>query len=129
VALPGDAAGRVVRQRPRDYGRKRKWRVSDPASGAAYEIVPGADDGVATAMPDWPFPQVDVWIVRYKPGAEVDNGVISTGPPYEANIGNLVNGELVHGQDVVVWYGAHFTHDVTEHAGHVVGPDLVPVDW
>jgi hypothetical protein len=116
-------------QRPRDYGRKRKWRVSDLASGAAYEIVPGADDGVATAMPDWPFPQGDVWIVRYKPGAEIDNGVVSTGPPYEANIGNFVNGELIHGQDVVVWYGAHFTHDVTEHAGHVVGPDLVPVNW
>jgi hypothetical protein len=33
----------------------------------------------------------------------------------------------------VVWYGAHFTHDVRagHHGvgGHVVGPDLVPVNW
>jgi hypothetical protein len=116
-------------QRPRDPGRHRKWRVMDSSSGAAYEIVPGSDDGVATASPDWPFPQGDVWIVRWKPDAEIDNGVVATGPPFEANIGNFVNGELIHNQDVVVWYGAHFTHDVTEHAGHIVGPDLVPVNW
>ncbi|MGH3863407.1 hypothetical protein [Actinokineospora sp.] len=116
-------------QRARDYGRSRRWRVTDARSGAAYEIVPGHDDGVATAMPDWPFPQGDLWIVRYKPSAEIDNGVPATGPPYEANIGNFVNGENIHGKDVVLWYGAHFTHDVAAHAGHVVGPDLVPVNW
>lgn len=116
-------------QRPRDPDRHRKWRVTDSSSGAAYEIVPGSNDGMATASPDWPFPQGDVWIVHWKPGAEIDNGVVATGPPFEANIGNFVNGELVHNQDVVIWYGAHFTHDVTEHAGHIVGPDLVPVNW
>lgn len=115
-------------QRPRDYGRHRKWRVVNQRSSAGYEIIPGHDDGVATSMPDWPFPQGDVWITRYKPSAEIDNGVPATGPPYEANIGNFVNGENVHGQDVVFWYGAHFTHDVTAHAGHIVGPDLVPTD-
>jgi hypothetical protein len=112
--------------RPRDYGRQRRWRVRNSVSGAAWEIVPGATDGVATAMPDWPYPQGDVWIVRYKPNAEIDHGVIATGPPYEANIGTFVNGELIRDQDVVVWYGAHFTHDVSQGAGHIVGPDLVP---
>jgi hypothetical protein len=116
-------------QRSRDYGRQRRWRVTDAGSGLAYEIVPGHDDGIATAMPDWPFGQGDVWITRYKPNAEVDNGVVATGPPYEANIGNFVNGEHIHGRDVVVWYGAHFTHDIAAHAGHIVGPDLVPVGW
>jgi hypothetical protein len=116
-------------QRPRDDGHQRRWRVTDPESGAGYDIVPGQDDGVATESPDWPFPQGDVWIVRWKPGAEIDNGVVATGPPFEANIGNFMNGELIHNQDVVIWYGAHFTHQVTEHAGHIVGPDLVPVNW
>jgi Copper amine oxidase, enzyme domain len=115
--------------RPRDYARNRKWRVSDSTTGASYEIVPGAGDGVASSMPDWPFPQGDVWIVRYKSGAEIDNHVIATGPPYEANIGNFVNGESISNQDVVVWYAAHFTHEVTAHTGHIVGPDLVPVSW
>jgi hypothetical protein len=115
--------------RSRDFGRNRRWKVTDATSGAAYEIVPGPDDGVATAMPDWPFGQGDVWITRYKPAAEVDNGIVAVGPPYEANIGNFVNGEHVHGRDVVVWYGAHFTHDVAAHAGHIVGPDLIPANW
>ena len=113
--------------RPRDFGRKRKWRVTNSTSGAGYEIVPGHHDGVATAMPDWPYPQGDVWIVRYKPVAELDGGVVATGPPYEANVSNFVNGELIRNQDVVVWYAGHFTHEVTAHAGHIVGPDLVPV--
>jgi hypothetical protein len=34
---------------------------------------------------------------------------------------------------VVLWYGARFTHDVRHDApgefGHVVGPDLRPVNW
>jgi hypothetical protein len=42
-----------------------------------------------------------------------------------------VNREPVLDQDVVVWYGAHFTHDVRAHeeVPHIVGPDLVPVNW
>ena len=38
-----------------------------------------------------------------------------------------------HDHDVVVWYGAHFTHDVSHHDaaqhGHILGPDLKPVNW
>ena len=69
--------------------------------GLRHRARPG--DGVATASPDWPFPQGDVWIVRYR-GSEIDNGVHATGPPYEANIGNFVNGESIENTDVVVWY-------------------------
>jgi hypothetical protein len=116
-------------KRFRDYVRNRKWRVMNTSSGEGYEIVPGGDDGVAYGMPDWPFPQGDLWIVRYKPGAEIDNGVVATGPPYEANIDNFRNGEFIKNQDVVVWYGAHFTHEIAHHAGHTVGPDLVPFNW
>jgi hypothetical protein len=33
-------------------------------------------------------------------------------------------------QDSVVWYGAHFTHDVAgSPVNHVVGPDLIPQNW
>jgi hypothetical protein len=119
-------------RRPRDPGHKRKWRVSNKASGDAYEIIPGPNDGVATAMPDWPYPRGDVWIVRYH-GNEIDDGSIATGPPYEAGIDSWVNGEAIDGQDVVIWYGAHFTHDVNAEPpgdfGHIVGPDLKPVKW
>jgi hypothetical protein len=45
----------------------------------------------------------------------------------------LPNGESIEDTDVVVWYGAHATHDVSHeepgHFGHVVGPELRRVKW
>ena len=46
-----------------------------------------------------------------------------------ANIDQFANGESVDQQDVVVWYAAHFTHDFNVESGHIVGPELVPVQW
>lgn len=119
-------------RRPRSPARKRKWRVENKSTGEAYDIVPGASDGVATAVPDWPFPRGDVWLLRYR-GSEIDDGSIAIGPPYEAGLDAWVNGESLNGTDVVVWYGAHFSHDVAheEHGsfGHIVGPDLKRVKW
>ncbi len=119
-------------RRPRDPARKRKWRVSNKATGEAYDIIPGHDDGVATAMPDWPFPRGDVWFLRYR-GSEIDDGSVAIGPPYEAGLNSWVNGESLNGADVVVWYAGHFSHDVNHeepgHFGHIVGPDLKLVKW
>jgi hypothetical protein len=90
----------------------------------AYDIIPGKHDGVATAMPDWPYPRGDVWILRYR-GSEIDDGSVAVGPPYEAGLDTWVNGEPIAGQDVVIWYGAHFSHDVSHETpgefGHVCG--------
>ncbi|TMP97121.1 MAG: hypothetical protein E6L09_13870 [Verrucomicrobia bacterium] len=119
-------------RRPRDPARNRKWRVENTATGQGYDIIPGADDGVATTSPDWPFPSGDVWIVRYR-GSEIDDGVVAVGPPYEAGLDTWVNGESIQNKDVVIWYGAHFTHDVAHEPagshGHIVGPTLKPVNW
>ena len=102
--LLGGSKWRTIRfetQRPRNPARKRRWRVQHRDTDDAYEIIPGPGDGVATSSPDWPFPQGDVWLVRYR-GSEIDNGVVATGPPYEANIGNFVNNESIDRADVVV---------------------------
>jgi hypothetical protein len=119
-------------RRPRDPARARRWRVENISSGEGYDIVPRLDDGLAAAMPDAPFGRGDVWILRYH-GSEIDDGVVAIGPPYEADIDRWVNGESVSDHDVVVWYGAHFTHDVSHHDaaqhGHILGPDLKPVNW
>lgn len=118
-------------RRPRDPSRNRKWRVENARTGEGYDIIPGADDGVATASSDWPFPRGDVWILRYR-GSEIDDGVHAVGPPYEAGLDAWVNGESIQNTDVVIWYGAHFTHDVHEAPGshgHIVGPILQPVNW
>jgi len=118
--------------RPRGPARHRKWRVENATTGEGYEIIPGPDDGVATSSPDWPFPKGDVWILRYR-GSEIDDGVTAVGPPYEAGLDNWVNGESIQNQDVVIWYGAHFTHDIAHEPagshGHIVGPILKPVNW
>jgi hypothetical protein len=119
-------------RRPRDLGRARRWRVENTRTREGYDIVPQLDDGLAATMPDAPFGRGDVWILRYR-GSEIDDGVVAIGPPYEANIDSWVNGEAVDDHDVVVWYGAHFTHDVSHLGpalhGHVLGPDLKPINW
>lgn len=119
-------------RRPRDAARKRKWRIENTRTGEAYDIIPGGQDGVATNSRDWPFGKGDVWILRYH-GSEIDDGVAATGPPYEAGLDAWVNGELIQNTDIVIWYGAHFTHDVQHEQpgshGHVVGPLLRPVNW
>ena len=119
-------------KRPRDPAHKRKWRVENSVTKEAYEIIPGPHDGVATASPDWPFPRGDVWILRYHPN-EIDDGAVAIGPPYAANLEPWLNGEPIENQDVVIWYAAHFTHNVPaerpgEH-GHIVGPTLKQVSW
>lgn len=118
--------------RPRDPARHRKWRVQNTATGEAYDIIPGPEDGEAASFPDAPFGRGDLWFLRYR-ATEIDDGVVAVGPPYEAGISTWVSGESIANQDVVVWYGAHFTHDVTHEPpgtfGHIVGPDLVPVNW
>jgi hypothetical protein len=109
--------------RPRNATHKRRWRVQHAPSGAAYEIVPGANDHTAAGDP---YAVGDVWILRWHPG-EVDD---EPAPDTRIHIGKFKNGEPVANEDVVVWYGAHFTHDVTgPHVSHVVGPDLVPRNW
>jgi hypothetical protein len=112
-------------KRYRDIAHKRKWRVSNSRSGEAYDIIPGPKD--STALGD-DFGRGDVWVLHYR-ASEIDDGVHAVGPPYEADLDQWVNGESVLNQDVVVWYGAHFTHDLHVETGHIVGPDLVPVKW
>ncbi len=119
--------------RPRSTARSRKWRVEHVPSGAGYEIRPGAGDGIAAEAPDAPYGRGDLWFLRYR-GSEIDDGINHTsGANTEAGIGKWVNGEQLGGQDVVVWYGAHFSHNVshqdsTRH-GHILGPTLVPLRW
>jgi len=106
-------------KRLRDYGRHRKWGVSNTQSGEVYEIVPGPTDGVADA-----YGRGDLWVLRYHP-TEIDDG--GSGVGTAADIDKFVNGEFVENQDVVIWYGAHFRHIVSEQGPaecHEVGPNL-----
>jgi len=122
--------------RPRDPARNRRWRVENTVTGEGYDIIPGADDGVATTSPDSPDGRGDVWILRYH-ATELDDGVNCTtggfGCVTEANIDSFVNGEPISDHDVVIWYAGHVTHDVAAEPpgefGHICGPELRPVNW
>ena len=43
----------------------------------------------------------------------------------------LATKENINGQDIVVWYAAHFLHDETsgEDVSHILGPELKPRNW
>lgn len=100
----------------------RRWRVVD-AAGKGYEIVPGANDGTAAGDP---YAKGDLWALRYRSSQLDDHPISGT----EAELDKFVNHEPIVGEDVVVWYAAHFKHDVAHHGphdpGHIVGPTLVP---
>lgn len=119
-------------RRRRRPNLSRRWQIRNTQTRDAYNLIPGADDGVADT-----FGRGDVWILRFNEG-QIDDG-ISAAPSQagasQANapaaIGRFVNGESVFNQDVVVWYAAHFTHEVGEEEehGHYVGPTLRPAQW
>jgi hypothetical protein len=115
-------------RRPRDAARNRHWRISNPGTGAAYVLVPGATDGDATG-----YGVGDLWILRYR-GTEVDDGQPFTTDPLlsRARIDNFrIPAEPVTDTDVVLWYSAHFLHDEAHGhpGGNYVGPDLRPERW
>jgi Copper amine oxidase, enzyme domain len=120
-------------RRLRRHDLNRRWQVRNTQTGDAYDLIPGANDGVAEA-----FAPRDFFVLRFNAG-QVDDGISAapsqTGPSQAnapADTGRFVTGESVFNQDVVVWYAAHFTHDVHEEPGgadHIVGPELRPVQW
>jgi hypothetical protein len=112
---------------------KRKWRVVNRVTGESYTLVPGAEDGHRDS-----FGVGDMWALRHQAGTQIDDGIGFTTDPNQAraHLDDFVNGESIYDTDVVLWYAAHFTHDI--HAeqpghghghGHIVGPDLVPGGW
>lgn len=111
-------------KRLRHSGRNRKWRVRNTLSGEAYDLIPGPTDGVADA-----YGRGDLWALRYH-GAEIDDGGPVGGT--EAHMDKYVTGESIVNRDVVLWYGAHFLHNLQEQGSsecHQVGPTLRPVQW
>lgn len=117
------------RRRRSDLGRR--WRIRNTQTGDAYDLIPGPDDGVAND-----FARGDFWILRFNEG-QIDDGISAApsqaGDPQAdapAGIDRFLDGESTRNGDIVVWYAAHFTHDLHEdEVGHIVGPTLRPVRW
>lgn len=107
-----------------------KWSVEHVDTGEGYILTPGPDDGVADS-----FGVGDLWALQYRSG-ELDDGQGFTTDPARAmaQLDRFVSNRApIDANDVVVWYAAHFTHDVGGSPpgdfGHQVGPELRPVNW
>jgi hypothetical protein len=114
-------------RRRRSAAHHRRWKVINRTTGASCTLVPGEHDGQADT-----FGVGDLWALRRRPG-EVDDGQGFTTEPDKAraHIDRFVSGASIHATDVVLWYAAHFSHDVQhgDGTGHIVGPTLMLQDW
>jgi hypothetical protein len=146
-------------KRNRSYPTKRSFIIQNASGPEAYVLTPNVTDGLRGGV-DESYGSGDLWFLRYKfvsGGSnlqnEIDDGYNSTGGTCTFSGGNTTGGSCIHidsfansesldGQDVVVWYGAHFIHfdgnnilnpsrrDINVLSGaHVVGPDLRPMNW
>jgi hypothetical protein len=102
------------------------WVLSNTVSGEAVVIKPGPLDGNYDK-----FGQGDLWLLRSHFPLEIDDsGQPSVGCSSCARINPMVNGESIQNQDIVLWYGAHWSHDHFDAPQHsdgptVHGPDLI----
>jgi hypothetical protein len=107
----------------------RSWQVLDQDTNRGYRITPGAADGTADA-----YGVSDMWFLHYR-GTELDDGVAlvgGTAAQTQVRLDQYLTGESIAGTDVVVWYAGHFMHDEhapAPHQGHIIGPELRPVNW
>ena len=114
-------------RRKRNGDRQRRWRIRNRGSGEGYVLTPGADDGEADS-----YGVGDFWALHHRSG-QIDDRAVA-GSDTRAHLDSFVNGDALVGTNVVVWYAAHFTHDVTDDrqntdGSHVVGPTLHPDRW
>lgn len=107
----------------------RHWRVVNTQTHEGFLLIPGAEDGQS----DNDFGVGDFWALRHHKRLQFDDGqTFTTNPRFaKAQIGRFVNGERIDNHNVVVWYAAHFVHDIGDphDTPHIVGPELKPVNW
>jgi hypothetical protein len=102
-----------------DRSHRRRWRVVNLGGDEGYTLVPGPHDGRSDS-----FGVGDLWALRRR-GGQLDDA----GTDAKADLDRLINRESIREADVVLWYAAHFRHRVGHEGAHVVGPELVPVNW
>lgn len=117
----------IVRETSRRRrGNVKAWQVLDASTRRGYQIWPGEHDATADS-----YGVADVWFLRHHPAEVHDGGSMGAISSSRTHLNRFLNDEDIHGANVVVWYAGHFLHDQLApepHQGHIVGPELVPVD-
>ena len=102
------------------------WTAQNSVTGESVIVKPGLLDGNYDK-----YGRGDLWLLRSHFPSEIDDSAQPVGTCSTcARIDPMVNGESIQNQDIVVWYGAHWTHDhfdlPPEALGQqLVGPDLI----
>ena len=116
-----DTESMRARLNPEQY-----WTAQNSVTGESVIVKPGLLDGNYDK-----YGRGDLWLLRSHFPAEIDDSLQPVGTCSTcARIDPMVNGESIQNQDIVVWYGAHWTHDhfdlPPEALGQqLVGPDLI----
>lgn len=112
----------VEGRRLNDTSVHRQWRIMNTQTGNGYQLIPGDNDGTE----DEAFGRGDFWVLHNNPN-EIDDHSKQWERKKSEDISKYINGESTANTDIVIWYTAHFTHDVSELVDHQVGPKLVYV--
>ncbi|MEM1041950.1 MAG: T9SS type A sorting domain-containing protein [Bacteroidota bacterium] len=97
------------------------WAVRDASLRAGYKIIPSPSD---LALPVDSFSKLDMMAVKYVPGEFDDD---SPGCAIDPDRPQLVSGESLVGEDVVLWYRASAGKEAgTPWQCDVAGPTLEP---
>ena len=105
--------------------------VQDKVTLNYVNIYVGPNDGTVktAALSQGGFAVNDWWGFAYNSAEQYDGVslVQGTDAQIKPQINNWITGENVNGADIVLWYGAHFMHDVSQTIpSHYVGPTLAP---
>ncbi|KAK5211285.1 hypothetical protein LTR41_002745 [Exophiala xenobiotica] len=128
--------------------QNRRWEVAHSVSGNYYQLYSGKPDGAWNPNePNYPTEDLeygvgDLWLARYDSSDAkhvYDDGFTGYGSRFDVNarintradFSKILENFDAKGQDIVVWYSAHFMHNQMHDVGdtHVVGPNLVPGKW
>ncbi len=111
----------------RDPKIERRWRVRNwKKRTTGYEIIPGAEDGVGDD-----YSGDDQFALLYNRN-QIDDRHCDVTYNTEQGIWGYLNNAPINNRDLVVWYAAHFSHNVHEDGdAHAVaiGPTLQPFGW
>jgi hypothetical protein len=120
----------------RNYQTNKSFLIQNGSGNEAYLLVPNPTDG-RWNQDNLTYGAGDFWFLKNPATGSELGTTLNT----EINISPYLNNESIDNQDLVVWYGAHFTHSDGENlseadssnlvlsGSHVVGPDIRPVRW
>ncbi|MFM9905936.1 MAG: hypothetical protein ACKVQJ_15345 [Pyrinomonadaceae bacterium] len=131
-----------VALRREDLGpTRRSFMIKNSAGREAYILVPSKLDG-NWSDGDPVYGQGDFWFLKFQGTPASPDELNDPNTSTAANLAPWVNNESLVGQDIVIWYAAHFSHidganrfDPDHRSpnilsgDHVVGPDIKPVRW